>query len=177
MKQRIKQSIIAICILLIIVGIALWATEKERISKKFAQNLFDYPLPTQTKVIAQDYFYGYSFNHLTGSGGSMPVIASIKLSTILSKEEILHFYKEAEFFPFPKSDKKGVELELYFEDEYQLKESEDGYYYSGKTDGTKRISHYFDKVGNIKSMTKEEKNELYYVLQVSSSFDYFLNIH
>lgn len=176
MKQRIKQILIGLFILFIIVGIVHWLTEKERVSKDFAKNLFEYNLPTETKVIDKDYFYGYSFNHLTGSGGSMPVVASMKLSTTLSKEEILHFYKDAELFPFPKSDNNGVELELYFEDEYDLHNTKDGYYYSGKNGGSALIRNYFNEVVSMKSANEEEKKELQYVLQISSSFHYFLQI-
>lgn len=172
MKQRIKQIIIGMCVLLSIVGIVHWFTEKERVSVNFAENLFEYPLPPETEVIDKDYFYGYSFNHLTGSGGSMPVVASMKLSTTLSRETILHFYKDTEFFPFPKSETKGVKLELYFEDEYNLQMTKDGYYYNNKTGHT----DYVNKVVSIKSVNKEEQNELQYVLQISSSFHYFLQL-
>ena len=152
-----KHIIIGICILLIIAGIVYWLTEKERVSKNFAKNLFQYPLPEETIVIDQDYFFGYSFNHLLGSGGYMPVVASMKLSTTLSKDEILLFYKEAEFFPFPKSGNNGVELEFYFEDEYNLQKTIDGYYYSDKTGSTTWISDYFDPVASIKSADEEGK--------------------
>ena len=176
MKRHMKQIIMGICILLIIVGIVHWLTEKERVSKNFAENLFEYPLPTETKVIDKDYFYGYSFSHLLGSGGYMPVVASMKLTTTLSKEEILHFYRDAALFPFPKGGKKGVKLELYFEDEYDLKKTIDGYYYSHKTGYASRINDYFDEVVSMQSVNKAEKNELQYVLQVSSSFAYFLQL-
>lgn len=166
-KSYVTIAIIALCAIIATVIYAF--TEKERYSKEFAQNLFEYSLPPHTKVLEKQYFYGYSFGHLLGSGGYMPVVASMKLSTNLSQEEILNYYKNAPLFPFPNSNKKGVELEVYFTGESKTHKTKDGYYFTGKDDSLKRISSYKGTRGHTSS--PEDKNQQY-ILQISSSFDY-----
>lgn len=176
-KRKIKRILLGFSMLIIIIGLIgiyyyLIEKDKIKISENFSANLFEYPLPSATKVIDKDCFYGYSFDHLLGSGGYMPIVASMKLTTTLSKEEILNFYKNVELFPYPEGAKKGVELELYFEDEYYLQETKDGYYYRNIGIGSiNHISDYFNEDGIQKSVNKIEKSELQYILQLSSAFE------
>ncbi|WP_341285465.1 hypothetical protein [Priestia megaterium] len=162
-----------IVILCAAIAIAIYAfTEKGRYSKEFAHNLFEYPLPPHTQVLEKHYFYGYSFGHLLGSGGYMPVVANMRLSTSLSEEEILSYYKNTPLFPYPNSNNKGVELELYLPKEQILHKTTDGFYYSGKGDSTRRITSY---KGSKASSYSEKKNQQY-ILQISSSFDYIFRL-
>ncbi|MFB9324477.1 hypothetical protein ACFFSY_00795 [Paenibacillus aurantiacus] len=176
MKRRWLSLISGSLLLVLLAGFIFVLTEQERISKRFAGHLFSYPLPENTSIIERDYFYGHSFGHLLGSGGYMPVIVSMQLSTRLSKEDIIKYYKDAALFPFPGSGNKGVELELYFEGEYSLHKTDAGYYYTNHKEQMTRVSEYKDEEGSIKPAQRENNEELRYILQLSSSFDYVLNI-
>lgn len=172
--MRKRYLVIAIIALCAIIAVVIYAsTEKERYSKEFANNLFDYSLPPQTKVLERHYFYGYSFGHLLGSGGEMPVVANMNLSTSLSKEEILNYYKNASLLPYPNSKKRGVEIEVYFPGEKKLHQEKDGFYFSGEDNSLRRVSSYKDK--GIYNLTTSKKNQKY-TLQISSSFNYIFKL-
>lgn len=170
-KFYVTAAIIALCAF---IAVAIYAlTEKERYSKEFAQNLFNSSLPPHTKVLEEHYSYGYSFAHLLGSGGYMPVVANMKLSTNLNQEEILNYYKETPLFPFPNSNKKGVELEVYFVGDSKTHKVKDGYYFTAKDDSLKRVSNY--KENGEHNLSSEGKTQQY-ILQISSSFDYIFRL-
>jgi len=179
MKKYIKYIAIVLFITLVSTGIYYVVTEKSRTSEQFAANLFNYSLPAHTKVVHKNCFYGYSFGHLLGSGGYMPVIASVELKSSLSKEEILNYYKDIKMFPYPSSTNRGVEVELFFKDKVKRKDTVDGYYYVDKSGEThKYISNYFDRKNDftIQGDNSTQDSQTTYILQISSSFDYLLNI-
>ncbi|QJX80414.1 hypothetical protein [Priestia megaterium] len=172
MKKR--YVVIAMMVLCATLAAVIYVSiEKERYSKEFANNLFKYTLPPHTQTLERHYFYGYSFGHLMGSGGEMPVVANMKLSTSLSKEEILNYYKNAPLFPFPNSKNSGVEIEVYLSGESKLHKKKDGFYFSGKDDSLKRISSYKNNVGYTSTPGKKTQQ---FVLQISSSFDYLIHL-
>ncbi|MBB3108786.1 hypothetical protein FHS18_000814 [Paenibacillus phyllosphaerae] len=176
MKRRIFQLVGISLVLALLGGLYYVVTEQERISKRFAASLYAYPLPEQTSLIERDYFYGYSFVHLLGSGGAMPVIVSMQLSTTLSQDEVIRFYQDAALFPYPGSKRRGVELELYFEGEYDFHEEADGHYYTNKKDRPTTLKDYASEPGSTKTTAQATGKELRYILQLSSAFDYVLNI-
>ena len=172
MKKRfVVIAMMVLCATLVVVIYA--SIEKERYSKEFANNLFEYTLPPHTQTLERHYFYGYSFGHLMGSGGEMPVVANMKLTTSLSKGEILKYYKNAPIFPFPNSKNSGVEIEVYFSGESKLNKKKDGFYFTGEDDSLKRISSYKNNTGYT---SMPEKKTQQYVLQISSSFDYLIHL-
>jgi len=179
MKKYIKYIAIVLFIILVSTGIYCVVTEKSRTSEQFAANLFNYPVPAHTKVVQKNCFYGYSFGHLLGSGGYMPVIASVELKSSLSKEEIFNYYKNIRMFPYPNSRNRGVEVELFFKDNAKRKDTVDGYYYIDKSGEThKYINDYFNKKINftMQGDNNTHDSQTTYILQISSSFDYLLNI-
>ncbi len=109
----------------------------------------------------------------------MPVIASVELKSSLSKEEILSYYKDIKMFPYPNSKNRGVEVELFFKDKAKRKDTTDGYYYVDKSgENHKFISNYFGEKSNFATQgdNKTHEGQTTYILQISSSFDYFFNI-
>ncbi|MED4117097.1 hypothetical protein [Priestia megaterium] len=165
-----------ILIVVLVLGLTNW-TDKDRISNDFAEQLFKYPLPPKTKVIENEQANG---KHLVrGSGGYWGVIASVRLSTRLSKEEILMYYQKAGLFKYPKSDKKGVEPEIYFQGDFQKVESPEGDYYRDKEGAMRFLSNYYYESGkkvNDRILKENHSHEVEYVVQITSDFDYFLNI-
>lgn len=172
MRKYLKISIVIIVILALAIGASYVFEEKKRISEQFAANLFNYPLPPHTKVKEQNYFYGYSFGHLLGSGGSLPVVASMKLTSKLSEKEIIAYYNNHPYFPYPKSNSRGVELEIYFSGNYKKHNTKDGFCYSNKDEHLSRLSAY--KKEQELSAPQEGNSE--YILQISSSFSYILQL-
>ncbi|HEK9099106.1 hypothetical protein KFD70_20100 [Bacillus pfraonensis] len=170
-----KMGIIILVVIILITGFSYW-TNKDRISNNFAEQLFKYPLPPQTKVIEKEQANGKSL--VWGNGGYWGVIASVHLSTKLSKAEILSYYKKIGLFKYPKSDKKGVEPEIYFQDDLKKVEKPEGFYYTTNDGGNNPLHSYFNKDGSMKieQSTNEHTGQMEYVIQITSDFDYFLNI-
>ncbi|MBP3951800.1 hypothetical protein [Bacillus suaedae] len=166
---------IIVCALLIF-GIVYIATDKERVSDRFAQQLFDYPIPMQTKLIEEKQYNGHPWVTFSGNSGAWVVIVYQRFSTTLSKEEILTYYEKAGKFKFPKSETKGVVLELYFEGDMKKVIEDKGVYYESETRGP--LYSYFDDQGNInlEELGNNTNQEYEYVIQLVSSFDFFLNI-
>lgn len=152
-------------------------TSKERVSKRFAEHLFEYPLPEETSLISKHQFNGKNFLDGGGSGGYWDVVAIMELRTALTKEEVLAYYQNAELFPFPKGEQRGVELELYFEDNSQkiaIHSVPSGFYYRDNGKRISTISTYPFEATN--SHEKQQEREIQYVLQLTSGFNYFLNM-
>ncbi len=175
-------STVAIIIFAVLVQI-LYIDNKGRILNEFSNNLFQYPLPSDTVIIEARAFDGKNF--LGGNGGYWCVGTTMKLSTKLTREEVLNYYKYTKF-PFPKNNDLSIEPEIYFEGEYVKKEYyksyayKDGFYYVSKKGRQSNMVHnYFDENGVIKNTDKiRETNhqELIYIIQILSDYDYFLNI-
>lgn len=60
----------------------------------FADQLFDYPLPEQTRLVSKDKFVG-----LTGNGNHCDYIASQVVETTLPLEAISRYYADVLFLP------------------------------------------------------------------------------
>ncbi|PFA60049.1 hypothetical protein [Bacillus sp. AFS015896] len=121
----LKRNKILITLLLIsiVIGLLLYYIfgQEYRYAKKYANQLFDHPLPEKTEVIEKDFEYGVLYGGgPSGSGGYPTVAAYVKLSSELSEEEIFKHYNNNEF-------------EIYFEgDETIEKNSEGKIWYEGK---------------------------------------------
>ena len=94
-----------------------FGSSKEKVSEQFAKHLFEYPLPAETSLIAKHQYNGKNFLDGAGNGGYWNVVAIVELSSQLSKDKILKFYQGIALFPYPKGERRGVELEIYFEDD------------------------------------------------------------
>jgi hypothetical protein len=136
----------------------------DRISNKFAGNLFDYPLPKETTLIEKKQYNGRNWVDSGGSGGYWNVVAFMKLNTKIPKSEIIQYYKAAGEFPYPDSKMRGVQVEIYFEDNRKLVEEKEGAYYL-----TDRGSHQI-----VDKMDVNEQaglsNEV--IVQIVSGFKY-----
>ncbi|WP_280166708.1 hypothetical protein [Priestia aryabhattai] len=175
-KLGMLLLVAVILIVVLVLGLTNW-TDKDRVSNNFAEQLFKYPPPPKTKVIENEQANGKYL--VGGSGGYWGVIASVRLSTRLSKEEIIMYYKKAGLFKYPKSDKRGVEPEIYFQGDFQKVKSPEDYYYKDKDGTRKSLSNYYDESGNKVSgriLRENHSYEMEYVVQITSDFDYFLNI-
>ncbi|MBH5316521.1 hypothetical protein I6N90_01710 [Paenibacillus sp. GSMTC-2017] len=147
---------------------------KEKVSEQFAEHLFDYPLPAETSLIAKHQFNGKNFSGLGGSGGYWVVVAIMEMTSTLTKDEILAYYKNIELFPYPKSENRGVELEIYFEDDRRKVEDAKGFYYQNQNLSSSRISSYL--LNSADDQINQATGETKYVIQLISGFDYFLNM-
>lgn len=148
---------------------------KNKISNNFAEQLFNFPLPQKTKVIEEYHTNGESI--LYGTAGLWDVVASVRFSTKLSKEEILLFYQRARLFKYPNQDKRGVEPEIYFQGDFTKVETPEGYYYrlNNGYEGYRPISSYFAKECKncgIEFTPKIFGEEMEYVVQITGAFDY-----
>ncbi|MEN0644871.1 hypothetical protein MKY91_17080 [Alkalicoccobacillus gibsonii] len=82
--------------------------QESRYAKKYANELFDYPLPAETVVLEQGYNYGTFFGGGPwGSDGLPTVAAYLKVKTELSERDIVEYY-----------DKR---FEIYFDGDEHLK--------------------------------------------------------
>ncbi|OMF30081.1 hypothetical protein BK133_17090 [Paenibacillus sp. FSL H8-0548] len=167
-------SITAIALIIVVLTLHL-GTSKERVSEQFAEHLFDYPLPSETSLIANHQFNGKNFVDGGGSGGYWNVIAIMELRSTLTKEEILSYYKPIESFPYPKGKRNGVELEIYFENNSEKVMNSTGFYYRDNADRIRTISTY--SLESTIPQVNQVSGETKYFLQISSGFDYFLNIN
>ncbi|MBP3950225.1 hypothetical protein [Bacillus suaedae] len=163
--------------LILISGIAYITTDQDRVSKRFAQQLFDYPIPTQTTLIEEKQYNGHPWGSI--SSGEWVVVVYQRFSTSLSKEEIISYYKKAGLFEFPKGDVKGVIPQLYFEGDMIRVTEDKGIYYESNDGGKKPLYSYFNDEDNIilKELGNNNEQEYEYVIQLISGFDFFLNIH
>ncbi len=148
---------------------------KNKISNNFAEQLFNFPLPQKTKVIEEYQTNGESI--LYGTAGLWDVVASVRFSTKLSKEEILLYYQRARLFKYPNQDKRGVEPEIYFQGEFKKVETLEGYYYALNNGykGVRPISSYFSKECEkcgIEFTPEISGEEMEYVVQITGAFDY-----
>ncbi|WP_317955438.1 hypothetical protein [Paenibacillus chitinolyticus] len=101
MKKILRVSSIALFVIVISFLIYRGSTNNDRISAKFAQNLFEYPIPPETSLITKHQFNGKNFLDGGGSGGYWNVVAIMELRTSLTREEVINYYKRAEPFPSP----------------------------------------------------------------------------
>jgi len=160
-NMNYKKKMLLLLFVMIIGLMTACSQNKEEISKEFAQQLFTYPTPSHTKILKKEQDHGEKL--VPGNGGQMGVVASVELSTTLSKEEVISYYQKAGLFTYPNSDKKGVELELYFGDDLQKVQELEGYYFRTK-DGKRKFPRSY---GNEHSSEKVTK----YVIQLTSDFE------
>lgn len=86
--------------------------------------------------------------------------------------EIINYYRNAPLFPYPKSEKRGVELEIYFEGDIQKIEKQNAFYYRSHDGSMNLVSNYdIDQT----SAKEDSTGEMNFVLQLTSDFDYLLN--
>jgi len=156
-------SLLAIFVLLICL-LVNYLAKPDRISSKFAENLFDYPLPKETTLIEKKQYNGRNWVS-GGSGGYWEVVAYIRLNTKLTKSEIIQYYRDAGEFPFPDGKGRGVPVEIYFEDDRTLVEERQGNYYT-----TKKGSHQSIDKMNVNEQAGVS-NEV--IVQIVSGFKYF----
>ncbi|MHA7966191.1 hypothetical protein ACX93W_18865 [Paenibacillus sp. CAU 1782] len=177
--KKIARFGVAIAIVAVLAVVAFQlTTSNERISRKFAENLFQYPLPPGTTVLGKHQFNAKNLIE-SGSGGYWNVVAIMELSSSLSREDIIAFYKDVEPFPFPKGEPRGVELELYFAGEARKVEGANYFHYRDQLTGSARmISSYRAEPAFIETSeaSGESSGETNYTLQLFSGFDYFFNI-
>jgi hypothetical protein len=141
--------------------------QHEIILNRFSNNLFDYKLPPDTIVLDNEKYGGANWIDGGGSGGYWNVVAIMKLSTKLSKKQVLEYYKDVRF-SYSKSDEPGkVEPEIYFEDNYKKVVYEEGVYYRSKDDTI-----------NFVSSMKNQNNDksTIYFLQITDGYDYFFHL-
>jgi hypothetical protein len=98
MKKIILRGFSISLILALAITIVFLSTSNDRTSKQFAQHLFNYPLPPETEVIAMYQSNGKNFVDGGGSGGYWNVVAVMELSSKLSKNEILAYYRDVDLF-------------------------------------------------------------------------------
>ncbi len=90
------------------------------------------------------------------------------------------YYQKAGLFNYPKSDKRGVEPEIYFEDDLQKVARSEGYFFRSEDGSRLPLRTYSEENGEMvvtKTNNEENGKELGYVVQITSDFDYFLNIN
>jgi len=166
-------------VLLSIVFLQYKLKETERVSTQFSNHLFGYPIPPETEVIEKKQFNGRNWIDGGGSGGYWNVVAFIKMSSKLSREDIVDYYKKTKLFPYPKSDKLGVELELYFEDDMRMEQFTEGSYYRSGTGTIKFINSYLMNSGEImpsQRMAEIQPRKIDFVIQIHSGFKYFMQL-
>ena len=184
-----KLSVILKLLTISIIGSILFQVfyidNKDRILDNFSNNLYQYPLPPNTEIIEITKFDGKNFIDGGGSGGYWNVGATMKLSTSLKREDILTYYKGVKF-SFPKSNKLGVEPEIYFDDDLQkviydksFRDNQEKYYYRDKNGGINTISTYFNENRELRILDKKggvDSQTSIFIVQILSGYDYFLNI-
>jgi hypothetical protein len=169
---------IILLVIILIAGLTFW-TRADRISNDFAEQLFNYPLPPHTKVIEKEVAHGKYFGR-GGVAGYVEVIASVRFSTKLSKQEILEYYLNAGLFKHADSKERGAEPELYFQGGFQKVEEPEGFYYALNNEhkGYQPILSLMSedcKECGIELTTEIPSEEMEYVVQLVSAFDDILD--
>ena len=181
-----SPAIFTIQLILSLIGIAFFLLfgmffyhqrDNETISKGFAEQLYTYPAPPDTKLLSKQQVNGKQV--VPGNGGYWGVIASVHYSTTLSPNEILTYYEKASMFQYPNSQRKGVELELYMVPNTKKVFSSKGNYYEHKTRGRLPISLYKRNPSLLSDSNQYAQSHPSwdYVIQLTSDFDYALNFN
>lgn len=164
-------------VIVVLVGFSVYfATSNTGVSKQFAEQLFQYPLPEDTSLISKHQFNGKNFLDGGGSGGYWNVVAIMELKSSLSKQEVLEYYRDAELFLFPDSERRGVELELYFvqsSEKIAIHSNPSEFYYRDRDKRTRYVDSY--PVEEAGSTSAGQQGQTEYILQLTSGFDYFGN--
>lgn len=172
MSISVKVKLTVLVIILTIIAIMLFslATGHKRNLDKFSNNLFNFPLPPKTMVLEKEKFGGKNWVDFGGSGGYWNVVAIMKMSSKLSKDEIIAYYDNVRF-PYSKSNKpQKIEPEIYFEQDVQKLVHAEGFYYRD-TGGRQRVVSSYD------SINSENHNEdTVYILQIIDGYDYLLKL-
>ena len=152
--------LIAVLIFLIPVSIHI---NRERILNQFSEKLYKYFLPPKTTIIektksqAPNYMLGW------GNNDRWDVVATMKLSTKLKKEDIIQYYKNI-VLPYANYSKllngNGVPVEVLFKDESERIEEDNVIFYE------KTSCELKNKMGKP-SHTKED---LIYILQIRCDY-------
>jgi len=177
--KKIIRIVLALVVIVVLVGLSIhFATSNERVSKQFAEQLFQYSLPEDTVLISKHQFNGKNFLDGGGSGGYWNVVANMELSSSLSEQEVLQYYQDAELFLFPDSERRGVELELYFvqdSEKIAIHSNPLEFYYRDKDKRIRTVDSYPHPVEATGLITTEQQGQTKYILQLTSGFDYFWN--
>lgn len=177
--KKIIWSGSMIAIIVALVGVTIYfATSNERVLKQFAAQLFQYPLPEDTALISKHQFNGKNFLDGGGSGGYWNVVAIMELSSSLSEQEVLQYYQDAELFLFPDSERRGVELELYFvqnSEKIAIHSKPSEFYYRDMDKRIRTVDSYPYPVEAMGSTATQQQGQTEYILQLTSGFDYFWN--
>jgi hypothetical protein len=170
LSQNRKWIMRAFIVIVIAILIFTFKSDHTRNLNRFSNNLFKYPLPPVTVVLETEKFGGKNWVDGGGSGGYWNVVAIMKLSTKLSRDEIIEYYRNVRF-PYSKtSQPQMVEPEIYFDDDAQKVVCKEGFYYRSDEDSIKFVSSY----DNGKS--KKDKKETVFILQIIDGYDYLFNI-
>ncbi|KYG33647.1 hypothetical protein [Priestia endophytica] len=147
-----KLKLITVCLVLIGIGSLSYYIfgQEHRYAKRYAHQLFDYPLPPKTKIMEQDFDHGVLYGGgPSGSGGYPTVAAYMKLSSELSEKEIFDYYHKKHF-------------EIYFEgDETMEKDSKGRIWYEGKNAVKENLSIENNKGRPIKFIIQSKKEFSY----------------
>jgi len=141
-------------------------SDEEKVSRDFAKQLYEYPLPNHSKIIQKSQVNGQKF--VPGNGGYWGVIASVTVETTLPEKEIIAYYQHVPLFNYPKSDKRGVQAELYLEGNYKKIDTPNGYYYESKKEGRIMANSYERSSASDKS---SDSHKWTYVVQLTSDFE------
>ncbi|MDT0150197.1 hypothetical protein [Priestia aryabhattai] len=147
-----KLKLLSIC--LVLIGISFLSYyifgQEHRYAKRYAYQLFDYPLPQKTKVIEKDFDHGVLYGGGPwGSGGRPTVAAYMKLSSELSQKEIFNYYHKNQF-------------EIYFDGDEIIKKSSKGkIWYEGKNAIGENLSNKSNKGTPIQFIIQSRKEFSY----------------
>ncbi len=94
MFKRYRLWFFIVVIVLVICFVNAILSKDNDTAKKFANELYSYPLPLKTVVMDKGFDYGVAYGGGPwGSGGRPTAVAYLKLSTELSEQEVLNFYQ------------------------------------------------------------------------------------
>jgi len=165
-KGYLFGGILFVVLIVGVICLMNYSTDEEKVSRDFAKQLYEYPLPSHSKIIQKSQVNGQKF--VPGNGGYWGVIASVTVETTLPESEIIAYYQHVPLFNYPKSDNRGVQAELYLEGTYKKIDTPNGYYYQSKKDGRILPSSYQRSNASKKP---SGKNKWTYVVQLTSDFE------
>ncbi|PGK52088.1 hypothetical protein CN918_30315 [Priestia megaterium] len=172
---KVILTLIGFAIFIYLIVFFYQQKNNETVSKNFVEQLYSYPAPPHTELLSKQQVNGKQL--VSGNGGYWGVVASVHYSTTLSPKEVLAYYEKAGLFHYPKSQKKGVELELYMAPNTKKVFSPEGNCYEHKARGRIPIRAYRRNPSLLTESNQysESHPSWDYVIQLTSDFDYALN--
>ncbi|MGG2090842.1 hypothetical protein ABFY59_28570 [Priestia aryabhattai] len=178
MKKYRMVIIFLVIIFSVSLAVKLIFTDKQRISDEFANQLYNYPIPPQTEIIKKGKSNG-KFAGAFGNGDYWNAFSYMTLSSKLSQEEILDYYRNTDLFISPESNKKTIPIEIYFKGHLIKEKHFQEYYYTLNHGFRGLLTRYIDDNGQIKEGYKVEKSpkgKIEYTIQIHGQFNYFPKI-